>query len=256
MEMEPEKIVLEALKVMGHSAIKIIESTDETPDILVDLETEKILIEVKSKFDDEEYELEKKEKLQSGQVFRESFYTRRQNTISKSVKKAASQLETKNKLADFYLVWLIAVQNRQDIKVGQFESTLYGSVDTLDWGSDDNTLRPCFYFENSDFFNHKTILDGAVISNYKEGKLCLNNFSERYNKFKNSVFCKSFGNAILDPIEYEKQGHGYIADTTIDRKKKDAVLSYVRDKYQNPKLLEINMGHHSGTILVNNEGTL
>ena len=157
---------------MNFDARKLPESQPKTPDILVKTRNEKVLIEVKAKFDDEQHENAKRNTLMAGKVFGESFYMNRRNTISKVIKEATKQLKSKRELADFYMVWLVAVEKRQDIKMKQFESTLYGSVDTLDMDSDKKMLIPCFYFDNSEFYNHRNILDAAIISNYREGKLC------------------------------------------------------------------------------------
>ncbi len=250
MNIDPEKFVLMALKEMKLDAKKLAESHQKTPDIIVTTKTEKVLIEVKAKFDDELHERKKKEELLKGKVFGESYYLNRQNAISKVIKEATKQLRSKKNLADYYVVWLVAVKQRLEIKKDQFESTLYGSVDTLDMDNHNNTLIPCFYFENSEFYNHRDILDAAIVSDFHQGKLCINDHSSRYPKIKSSSFCKAFGKAVLDPIDYERQGKGYIVDTAIDRNDSNSVLAYIQNKYKKPRLLKMNMGHHSGTILV------
>ncbi|MFX0211705.1 MAG: hypothetical protein ACFFDT_37355 [Candidatus Hodarchaeota archaeon] len=250
MNLGPETFVLMALQKMKLKARKLPESDEKTPDILVETDTEKVLIEVKAKFDDPQHEKEKEEVLTKGEVFSESYYMTRQNTISKVIKEAVKQLNNKKKLADFFVVWLVAVEQRREIKIEQFESSLYGSVDTFDMEGDGNILIPCFYFENSEFYNHRNILDASIISDYRQGKLCVNDYSARYSKLKESAFYKAFGKAVLDPIEYERQGKGYRADTSIDRNNSNEVLSYIQNKYRKPRLLKLNMGYHSGSILV------
>jgi hypothetical protein len=142
----------------------------------------------------------------------------------------------------------MAMGEYSEIQMEQFKSAVYGSVDMVDWGSDDNVIRPCFYFENSDFFNHKDVLDGAIVSNVEKGELCLNSFSSKYEKLKVSELSTVFGGAVLDPVKKERNGDAYLADTNIDRKKSSEIRTFIQTKYSKPKLIDMDFGHHIATV--------
>jgi len=246
-----EKFVISVLKSIGLNPIKIEEdSIEKSPDLLLECDDAKILIEVKTKFDDLDYLENKNKMLSKGEIVHESIYTTRKNNISKVIRLACDQLIAKKSKADLYLIWLMAANSNEQITIDQFVSTLYGSVDIIDWFSEDKTLKPCYYFENSEFFNHKNILDGAIVSSYEKGMICINDLSPRYSIISKSKIVEKFNDAVIDPQISENNKTGYVIDTDINRKQKDDIIKYLRNKYKNNNLGECNLGHHSGTILV------
>lgn len=246
-----EKIVLDILESMGFNPVKIEEdSVKKSPDLFLESNEINVLIEIKSKFDDVEAENKKNERLLKGEIVNESFYTTRKNNLSNVIRSACSQLRAKKDKADLYFIWLMAANSKRQITIEQFVATLYGSVDIIDWYSDDKMLKPCYYFENSEFFNHRDILDGAIVASEEKGMFCINTLSERYTQTLEFSLTKKFGDVVIDPIASERNKTGYIIDTDINRNEKDEIIKFLRTKYKNDNLGECNLGHHSGTMLI------
>ena len=59
-----------------------------------------------------------------------------------------------------------------------------------------------------------------------------------------------FGNAVVDPIELEKNGDAFLVDGDIDRNDSEAILQYLREKYKSNNMTNITMNFMSGTIAV------
>lgn len=244
-----EEFVINVLISIGLTAYKIEEDNEsKTPDILVESDNSKILIEVKTKFDNPNYEANKNERLINGEIVFESMDSKRKNTFSSIIKDACEQLRAKKDIADYYILWLMVSNSEVEITMKRFYSTLYGSVDVLDWGKAEKKLRPCFFFENSEFYNHKDILDGAVVSNYEKSIFCINNLSDNYPTILNTKIVDFFKDSLIDPISYEKNQAGYIIDSEIDRKNGKEVIKYLQKKYNNKKLIECNLEQHTATI--------
>lgn len=247
--MTSEAAIKQLLEAYDFKVEKIPEQDHETPDFLVQGKRESYLVECKERQDDKA-ELQAKESLlRSGGVYSEAITTSRKRSVYKGIRKAASQLQHGPSHVDFRLAWYHVTGARAELKAQQIVSSLYGSMDLIDWDNGDNRLRPCYYFEFSEFFRLRGQLDGAVASFGDKGVLCLNNHSKKYDKLKSSELRRIFSAGIRDPIEEEKLGDAYIADTDIDRRDKKAILAYLQKKY-GTKLIDINMNHFSASALV------
>jgi len=86
--------------------------------------------------------------------------------------------------AGFKIVWLHAKGHHPDFQMYDFESTFYGHEVIVDWGKEDGFSGFCYHDGHSDFYNHRNVLDGAVVSTLNEMKLCLNVCSPRYHLFR------------------------------------------------------------------------
>jgi hypothetical protein len=60
--------------------------------------------------------------------------------------------------------------------------------------------------------------------------------------------------AVTDPSLIEKQQKGYIADTAVDRGDEEAILAYVRQKYDRTELLTFKPKKISVAVKINYEG--
>jgi len=151
---------------------------------------------------------------------------------------------------DFRIIWLLALGDKPEIKLQQFEMTLFGLSNIVDLNDSSNTMKPCFYFSESSFHRYRNRIDATVISTLDNAKLCINNHSPNYKSFKNSKLCASFGKAVVDPIEREDKGKAYIADSDISKVNKGAILKHIQDKYGRPKLMDLNFTHYSAAMAI------
>jgi len=115
---------------------------------------------------------------------------------------------------------------------------------------DGKSLYRCFYFYDSDFYLHRARIDGAIISTPIEGKLLLNNHSEKYEALKSSKLKQRLMPGVLDPLLEEASGVAYIADCDNDRKDKASTLAFLAKKYGRENMTDITMKHVSGEVLV------
>ncbi|MEI8173695.1 MAG: hypothetical protein WCH07_09465 [Deltaproteobacteria bacterium] len=242
-----ENVVMDIIKFqLGLKVEKIIESTEKSPDFLIQCGEYKYLIELKSKFTKKEFLKYRDEELLSGKIFEESNPAGRKIPISRVVESACKQLKKSRTKADFKLVWLYAKGHHPDFQIDDFESTLYGREYIADWG-DNKPLIYCYYFGNSDFYFHRYILDGAIVSDDQEMKLCLNTLSPRYREFKKSKLRQSFRDGVIDPIEDEINGEAFSVDPEFDRNHGD-VIDYLTKKYNLKRPMKMDMQQLSGTM--------
>lgn len=239
------------MKEWGLSVKKIPESNIEgerRPDFEVTKHGYTYLIEVKSREDDQKEVARKKEILDQGEIYGQHMPLVRKNIVSNIIKDACNQLKNYGENEWCRIVWLCALNDAQTGKFEQFKAALYGKTQMFDLDGD-GFHRPCYFYRDSDFFRYRSVLDAAIISTLSKVELCFNPFSKKNAKFKTSSFSKIFKDSVCDPIKDESKGYAYIVDSDVDRKNENAVMTYLRDKYNAPKLSKIDMGWHSGTIL-------
>lgn len=232
----------------GYSVTKISENIEKSPDFYVEGFDEIFLVELKSKEDDTTRINTFDEKLRKGEVAEYIDTTGRKNTISKVIRDAEKQLNSIKKEVDFKLIWLAAIGKNQGMKKDQFKGSLYGTCSIFDL--DSTYTIPCYYFHYNDFYQVKSVIDGAVISTEKEIQLCLNTLSPNYIKIRESNFAKKFGDACVDPIKEEEAHEAMILDANIERTDTGACLMYLRKKYKKDKIQNMQMGYYSASILV------
>ena len=251
--MNAEQETLEFLSRIGLEISKIDEGKEKSPDFLVKCENHTYLIELKEKFTDPNYLKSREKTLLRGDIFEEILPAGRKKRISDVIRSSCKQLSAKGIEADFRIVWLYAKGHHPDFQMYDFESTLYGYEVIVDWGKKDGFSGFCYHYGHSDFFNHKSILDGAIISTSDELKFCLNICSAKYEQLKNSELRKLLNEGVLDPIELEKKGDALIVDSTVDRKNEAAVMKYIIQKYNLVKAMKMPMQQLSGTIALPNK---
>jgi|GEM_PF-3350313 len=157
----------------------------------------------------------------------------KKNFLSNYVKKANAQLGAAASPADFRLLWF---REDNDLFVHDFReqigTTLLGMrmVAVLrDGGSE---RFPCFYAAPADFFRYREI-DGAMVEQVDGAlTLFLNQFSPREAAFASSPICQAIAPAIVDVRDGDRLGQWYVIDSDVDRKDDDALLSFLRKKYQ------------------------
>lgn len=207
------------------------------------------IVEAKLKEDDQKIADEKERVLASGEVFIVEGRLGRNETISGVIRTAAKQLSSSSdKKHDFKIISFVATGSNAITKANQFKDTVYGSISIIN-GS---TCKPCYFYRNSDFFR-RSIIDGAIVGYIFNGnihlELCLNPYSNNYEKLKASSFIEPFKKAIIDPVELERQGLAYIPDEKIERKLSESsqlspiynpILIHLKDKYKTGFLIAVD----------------
>ena len=250
--MNIEEAIGVQIKEWGFLVIKIPESNnkgEKRPDFEVKVDGITYLIEVKSREDDKEEISEKRATLEQGEIYGQHKPLVRKNTVSGIIRDACEQLKNYGSDDCFRIVWLCAIDEAQTAKFEQFKAALYGKTQMFDLDGDGHH-RPCYFYRNSDFFRYRNILDAAIVSTLSQVELCFNPFSVKNVELHTSRFAKTFKDSVCDPIKDESEGYAYIVDSDIDRKNENAVMRYLQKKYNAPKLQKIDMGWHSGSILI------
>jgi hypothetical protein len=243
--MNYESFVKPFFEGLGYQVEKIAESDIETPDFSIFDDISSYVLELKTKFPTEAEIVERMQLLEVGKIHQLHETIISKNRLSGIIKKAKDQLESHNK-KDLCIVWLLATGHLAEPRMLQFEATLYGLSPLVSA----KRTGDCFFFYNSDFFRYRGVLDAAIVSTESEAKLLLNPLSPRYKQMKNSSLPKHLGEAVIDPVELEKNGKAFYMDSDVDRGDKEAVLAYLRDKYKSDDIASLTMTYLSGTIAI------
>ncbi len=247
-EQEIKKAVADFLRSAGFQVVLLGERDEPTPDLLA-TKGHRFLIEIKTKEDDPAVLLDRRSRLDAGEVAGGAAPFTPQNTISRIIKKGSEQLAAyPSERSNFRLLWLLAVGSDPEGQYEQFRATLYGLTNVV--GPDDSSLMPCYYLRHSAFYRWRDVLDGAVISTLESGELCLNSHSPRHAELRGSDLGPLFGQGVVDPEALEQTGAAYIADCDLDRNDEAAVLQYLLRKYQRPALMPLNLGRLTAYVEV------
>lgn len=231
-----EFFVQDQLARMGFSVEKIKESRDKkTPDFFAEKLGYSYLIEVKSKNDSDSDIVEQKNNFNANKPHTVSKSIQRNNRISGIIADACRQLRAKpDSDKHIKLVWLQASGLHEDIQFDEFLFSLYGIANLLSFNSINDkspVFKDCYFFSNSDFFNHKDCLDGAILGTSKGGLLCLNPYSKGYQYLASSPLIESMSPNIIDPSQMEEDGHIYLVNSSVDRREESLVLKELQNKY-------------------------
>lgn len=246
--------VKRVLDSWGFSTEMIAVSTQtgvKTPDLAVEDETSKYLIEVKERDEDPAISAERDQALKAGHLYAQHLPLVRTNTNSGVIRDAVKQLQAHGSMDTFRLIWLIGIGEHQNAKFHQFKAALYGTTNMFDLDTAHVVHMPCYFFRDSEFFRHRAVLNAAIISTQTEATLCLNPMSPRFEDFKATKLCRHFGTSVCDPMAEVDRGQAYIVDAAIDRSDENAVIAYMRDKHNSPRLMHIEIGEHSATLAYN-----
>lgn len=247
--MNSDRIARECLEDLGYQ-VEVIPTSDhdrkKEADFIIGYDGHIAILEAKLKEDDKKTAKEKESALASGEVSIVEGKLGRNETISGVIRTSAKQLaSSSDKEHDFKIVSFLATGSNVKTKADQFKDTIYGSTSIIH-GS---TYKLCYFYRNSDFFRRK-VIDGAIVGYIFNGKisleLCLNPYSNNYEKLKTSSFIKPFGTAIIDPVELERQGLAYIPDENIERKLND--LQLLSPMY-NPILCHLMEKYNTGSLI-------
>jgi len=229
-----KEFVLSLLRNCGLKAQLIPENNDKTPDIRVMMPDGDVLVEVKSKDDDQQ--LRNLLKSPKGTPL---FYN--VSLIETCIRDAWRQIRDfpNRDEANFTLVWLITRKvGGITVLTKSFAMGLLYGTELLEGhkvGRKEFYRKECFFFRESIFFSKKKCkdLDGVVLHDVQSIKLCLNPFSPRYSSFKHTMFADLFRVqfAVVDPVEMEAADECFIADCSVDREDKNGIVRYLKSKY-------------------------
>jgi len=221
------------LEALGYSVVAVPTGHQESPDLRATQESESLLIEVKRKNDDTT-EIERREQaLCEDDVYDYGIGLGRQNTISRQAEKACRQLENVASQEDYCLLWFVSGGMHIGAQCHRIRATLYGLMCVIDRIQGVPKAVECYYFQNSDFYNGRDILSGAILQDDDGVSLLVNDHHERADEFRNSHLCECFREwkAVCDPIDFESQGLVYVVDGPVDRRNSAEVLGYLSRKY-------------------------
>lgn len=213
---------------------------EKTPDLLVETNRQRFLIEIKEKEDDPaRAEREAAIAREGGMAERYEYWGPR-NTVSRIAKEAAQQLTSwPEDQRDFCVLWLHAEGRDPESQWEQFRGTLLGTTNIIEM--DQDSMKECFFFHDSAFYRWRDVLDGAIVSAANEAQLWVNPLSARADGLQASELARAFGHC-HDPREYEERGEAYIADCEIDRKDTGAVKLYLQEKYKTAPMDHMHVG--------------
>lgn len=252
-----ESLARQVLELMGGTVTEIPTSSAEESDWLATFDGFDILIEEKTKFENPEASKARVNALQGDAVHGTVASLGPDKRIAQVLHKAAKQLRSSGAQRSHgaRVVWFNAVGFDREAKDFQAFNTLYGATKVFDMDVS-ASLQDCYFFHHSYFFSHRDV-DGAVLAVLHGQdvslRLCLNPYSDRWQALKASPFAARFPRPI-DPIALEVEGLVMLADTGADRNDPGAVLQYLREEYNVPRLQQMNMNIATAVVRVPQEG--
>lgn len=237
--------VLDIAKQLGITVVEIPKSdSGKTPDFEFYCDDECTLVELKSRISEWDLTQEEVEILDNGGVIDRHESIGPQSTISGRIADAGKQLgEFQTDRHAFRLIWYFTHGQFSELAADRVRSTLLGDI-TIFEANSERQWRAHF-FDHSQFFRHRGVLDGAVVSSMTEKnrisvRLILNPLSPRYELFRCSNLAQMLSACVLDPFTEEETlvlGAEAIRDSEQDK------LDYLALKHgiNNPYI--IRMGH-------------
>lgn len=150
----------------------------------------------------------------------------RSNRIDGVLKRGAKQLsETPCADGAFKLVWLHSEGDHAEMTARRALYTYYGIADLVPQSQRGNGVN-CVYFHYSTAFA-KPNVNGLIVVEDHSLQLCLNEFSDNYGSFKKSSLVRNLGEAVYDPLDFEKKASTIVLRSTISRGRESEVLDEV-----------------------------
>jgi hypothetical protein len=229
-EDEGRQAVKSFLEAMGFDPETIPEAATKTPDLSLRIDSDRFLIEVKLKVDDDH--LRRIVNAEPG-----STHSYDNPSIQSRLREGRKQLSAFPERCndDFLLVWMLGANTGLTALVRPAAvSELYGSALLEGFFEDTKKAysRPCYFLANSWFFRNRD-LDAVILQDFQGVKFCLNPFSPRYALLKMTRFADVFrqSGCLTDPRDDEADGKCFIADCDIPRRNISDVIAYLIKKY-------------------------
>jgi hypothetical protein len=222
--------VKSVLETFGFRPDVIPEADHRTPDLSVPLCAGRVLVEVKSKDDDQQLR-----RVVDSPAGTTHWYT--DSSTETVLRNGWHQIRDFPARAadDYTVVWLLACKSRITALVRPTVMTLlYGAQDIEGYMAGTRTFyeKNCFFFHRSLFFRYNQ-LDAVVLQDNRDTTLCINPLCTRYNEFIQTDFVGVFRTrfVIVDPLEMEAAGSCFVADCDCPRTDVNNVVGYLKRKY-------------------------
>jgi hypothetical protein len=225
----------------------------KTPDFLLQHGQEKTLLELKIKGDDPNEVAADKAMLDAGLIATRCIPIRPRNRLYAIVEDGTKQMvdydASKNA---FRVIWIHCDGRNAYASYERTHFTLYGKQHLYSADRPHNVYA--YYFHPSSFWTLRDSLDAVIVSYAIEQglqlQLCVNSVGTRKDHFRQSLFHQSFEDGLCDPDVLEPNEHTFIVDSAMDRKAKDPILDFLRNKYKVEHLQIGGMGAYSAMIQV------
>jgi hypothetical protein len=248
-----------ALRSWGAVVEPLPTSSEEESDWLATLEGCRLIIEEKTKIEDDDRLAARAEALGAGRVHTSTVPLTFDNRLSGIVRKASKQISSSaaRREHELRVLWFTGTGYDGEAKHYQLVSTLYGSTRIFERVG--ARFRTCYFFRNGDFYRYRDILDGAYACHLAGETLtidlCLNPYSPRWEELRDSPFVKRLSGGPIDPVAQEESGEALIMDGDVQRSDEAGVLAYLQNKYSLQEIMNMDMGMTSAAIRVpKNEG--
>jgi len=221
-----KQLACECLKGIGLQVSVIPESNQKRADLCASDGIAQYLVEVKDRLDDPAVEESLHQQITNGEVAYTSVPYSYSNRIDGILRDGRKQLDATPKHANtFNLLWVHATGLDSDLKTERARNTFYGLVPQIPLERQDKTIF-CFYFDFATSFRMPTI-HGLVLLDDNGLQLCINEFSDDVERFRESSLVRSLSDAVVDPPVLESQGEAIVLRSDISRRDETAVLAEV-----------------------------
>lgn len=252
---DTDSVAAQVLEQWGAKVSPIQTSDKDESDWLAEFGDYRLLVEEKTKFEDDAARADRDAKIARGEVHGSALPLAYNNRLSGIVRKAAKQLDSTglDVIHDSRIVWFTGTGFDAEAKHYQFIATLYGSTKIFEIERRSG-LKDCYFFRNGDFYRFRAQLDGAVVAHLHghqvTAKLCLNPHAAGWQALRDSPFASNFKRGLIDPVAEEAAGRAYIADTALPRSDSQAVLHYLEEKYGLQRVQNMDMNLASALVAV------
>jgi len=229
---QDKSFVLSILRNGGFQVDLIPESPNhKTPDLSITLPESNVLVEVKSKEDDQQL----RNLLESPKG---TFLSYKVSVIETVLRDGYRQLRNfpDRDDSDFTLIWFITHKiGGVTVLVRPAAMPILYGIESLEGQTvDGNSFGPtsCYFFSESFFFKRKN-LDGVVLHDDRSVELCLNPFSTRHKALNGTKVTAFFREhySVIDPRQLEAAGKCFIADCKVSRQDTNGIVRYLKSKY-------------------------
>lgn len=242
--MDTEQYVKEVLE--SHFKLKvekIPEGDKRTPDFSAYNDKENYLIEVKEKGANPDHDNERELAFENNTIFQLVESLDSKSVLQNVVRDAKKQIDSYADDQDvFRVAWVHCTGTGFAAMPDKIITGLYGSKIVVTSAHDQ--AMTCYYFGFSQFYKYKDNLDAVMVSNQRnEFILCLNNFSPRYERIKESQLVLSMPKGVRDPYADNANGKAMIVDGEVDRRNSKEVLNFLKERYNLESVNILNMTH-------------
>ncbi len=130
------------------------------------------------------------------------------------------------------VLWMSALNKDSRYILDLVKKTIYGiQTIAVHDSSGEFSFNECFYINYSSFYKYKGI-DALVLASYEGVRLCLNEFSNKYNIIRASKLAEMFPEKDrVDPRSLEETGRAFCIRSDISRKDSKSIWKYLFKEY-------------------------